>query len=51
VSPAPPRFALRVPGRERGRLPITPGSSVTEGTIPAPAPSQSSGSAPMSRSC
>jgi hypothetical protein len=26
---APERFSLRRPGRERGRLPITPGSSVT----------------------
>lgn len=28
-APPPARFSLRRPGRERGRLPITPGSSVT----------------------
>ena len=32
--PAATRFSLRRPGRERGRLPITPGSSLT-GSVPA----------------
>jgi hypothetical protein len=32
-APVPPRFALLRPGRERGRLPITPGSSLTRQTI------------------
>jgi hypothetical protein len=29
AGPAFARFSLRRPGRERGRLPITPGSSLT----------------------
>jgi hypothetical protein len=33
------RFSLRRPGRERGRLPITPGSSVTAGDHSSPRPS------------
>ena len=43
APPAAARLSLRLPGRERGRLPITPGSSVTAGEYErgVPRPSRS----------
>jgi hypothetical protein len=41
----PSRFELRRPGRERGRLPITPGSSLMGMTIPGQADQHPSPSA------